>query len=78
MGTVEQAVQGIKHLMDKLHEEDTDITPEEALSTAVRTFNHREQIRGFSPGQLALGRNGDDSNRIVPSANGLPPEKPWG
>ena len=74
VGTVEQAVQGIKHLMDKLHEEDIDITPEEALSTAVRTFNHREQIRGFSPGQLALGRNGDDSNRIVPSANGLPPD----
>ncbi|CAE7701788.1 RE1 [Symbiodinium sp. CCMP2592] len=74
VGTVEQAVQGLKQLMDKLHEEDSEISSEEALATAVRTFNHREQIRGFSPGQLALGRNGDESDRFVPTANGLPPD----
>ncbi|CAE6915033.1 unnamed protein product [Symbiodinium sp. CCMP2592] len=64
------AVQGLKQLMDKLHEEDSEISSEEALATAVR----REQIRGFSPGQLALGRNGDESDRFVPTANGLPPD----
>ena len=74
VGTVEQAVQGIKQLLEKLHADDPSITPEEALATATRTFNHREQVRGFTPAQMALGRNADDSDSLVPEPHNFPPD----
>ena len=54
-GVAEQAIQGIKALMTKLCEQEPDLSPEEALSEAVSTFNKRELIRGFSPVQHVLG-----------------------
>ena len=74
VGSIEQAVQGLKEVLGKLHDDDPSITPDEALATAVRVFNHREQIRGFTPAQLALGRNADDTNRLVPEGHRLPPD----
>ena len=70
LGVCEQAVQGTKALMDKLAEEDPEISAEEALSTAVRTFNTREQVRGYSPVQHALGRAPDEMGRCVQSLAG--------
>ena len=48
IGSIEQAVQGLKEVLGKLHEDDNAISPEEALASAVRVFNHREQVRGFT------------------------------
>ena len=54
IGIAEQAIQGVKQLMSKLHEHDPELTPEQTLSLAVATFNQRELIRGFSPVQHVL------------------------
>ncbi|CAE7277358.1 RE1 [Symbiodinium sp. KB8] len=74
IGSIEQAVQGLKEVLGKLHEDDNEISPEEALASAVRVFNHREQVRGFTPAQLALGRNADDTDRLVAEGHRLPPD----
>ena len=69
-GICEQAIRGIKEVMNKLVEEDPNITPEDALSVAVRTFNHREITRGFSPVQHALGLAPDETGRFINSLEG--------
>ena len=74
VGSIEQAVQGLKEVLGKLHDDDPSISSEEALASAVRVFNHREQVRGFSPAQLALGRNADDTDRLVAEPHRLPPD----
>ena len=53
LGVCEQAIQGVKSVMDKIVEDDPECSSAEALSEAVRTFNNRELIRGFSPIQHA-------------------------
>ena len=73
-GICEQAVQGTKVLMSKLSEEDPEISSEEALSQAIRTFNEREQIRGFSPIQHAFGRSPDATGRLGGGPQELPDE----
>ena len=69
-GICEQAVRGLKEVMNKLVTEEPAITPEEAISTAVRTFNHREIVRGFSPVQHAMGLAPDETGRFVSSLEG--------
>ena len=66
LGVCEQAIQGVKSVMDKIAEDDPECSSTEALSEAVRTFNNRELIRGFSPIQHALGRAPDPSGRLFP------------
>ena len=56
---VERAIESTKHIMTKLALEDPSITPEEALSEAIRVENEREVVRGYSPAQHALGRAPD-------------------
>ena len=58
---VERAIECTKHIMTKLALEDGNITPEEALSEALRTENEREVVRGYSPAQHALGRAPDEN-----------------
>ncbi|CAE7454855.1 RE1 [Symbiodinium sp. CCMP2592] len=67
IGIAEQAIQGVKHLMTKLHEHDSELTPEQTLSLAVATFNQRELIRGFSPVQHVLGQSPDITERHIPN-----------
>ena len=74
IGACEQAVQGLKTVMDKLCAADGMISAEEALATAVRTFNQRDLIRGFSPAQHVLGQVPDETGRIDVSTPALPPE----
>ena len=57
-------------MTNKLVEEDPNITPEDALTVAVRTFNHREITRGFSPVQHALGLAPDETGRFINSLEG--------
>ena len=47
-----------------------EITPQEALSEAVRVFNHREMVRGFSPVQHLMGHAPDETGRFVSSLTG--------
>ena len=69
-GVCEQAVQGLKEVMNKLTIERNDISPEVALSTAVRVFNEREMVRGYSPIQHVLGRAPDHTGRFISSLDG--------
>ena len=73
IGTVENAVKGAKEIMTKLCHFDSEITPQEALAEAVRTFNHREIIRGYSPAQHILGQAPDETGRFIASGNQLHP-----
>ena len=65
IGIAEQAIQGVKQLMNKLHDHDPELTPEQNLSLAVATFNQREMIRGFSPVQHVLGQSPDVTDRHI-------------
>jgi len=73
-GICEQAVQGTKTLMSKLAEEEPALPAEAALSQAIRIFNEREQIRGFSPIQHAFGRSPDAAGRLGNGPSELPDE----
>lgn len=62
---VERSIQCTKSIMTKLATEEPTITPEEALSEALRVENEREIVRGFSPAQHALGRAPDLQGRFT-------------
>ena len=74
VGVCEQAVQGLKTVMDKLCRAEGTLEAEEALATAVRVFNQRDLIRGFSPAQHVLGQAPDETGRIDVAVPTLPPE----
>lgn len=76
LGTCEQAVQGLKTVMYKMAEEDPDITAESALAEAVKVFNHRELVRGFSPIQHVLGKAPDETGRFIQSLTQTIPDEP--
>ncbi|CAE7582483.1 RE1 [Symbiodinium sp. CCMP2592] len=73
IGTVENAIKGLKEVMHKLCLYDTEISTTEALSEAVASFNHRELIRGYSPAQHVLGQAPDETGRFVASCDAVPP-----
>ena len=62
--------------MSKMAEEDPEITAEIALAEAVKVFNHREMIRGFSPIQHVLGKAPDETGRFIQSLTHNIPETP--
>ena len=66
IGVCEQAIRGVKQVMQKLVEDDPEIPPQEALAEATRVFNCREMVRGYSPIQHALGRAPDHAGRLFP------------
>ncbi|CAE7779652.1 RE1 [Symbiodinium sp. CCMP2456] len=74
IGACENAIKGLKEVMAKLCTSEPELSLEEALSTAVRTFNQRDMVRGFSPVQHALGRSPDETGRILDTLHALPPE----
>ena len=74
VGICEQAIQGTKTLMNKIAEDDPEVTAAEALAEATRTFNSRELIRGYSPIQHALGRAPDATGRLFPCGPSECPE----
>ena len=63
LGVCEQAVRGLKEVMDHLAHEREDVSPEEALALA-----------GFSPIQHAFGRSPDTTGRILVGTTDLPEE----
>ena len=74
ISVVEQAIKGVKELMQKLLTDEPDLDTREALAVSVRTFNQREIIRGFSPAQHALGQGADATGRLDFSGKAPPPE----
>ena len=60
--------------MTKITLEDPEVSTKDALSTAVRIFNEKEIVRGYSPMQHALGRSPDITNRVFPCQAGDCPE----
>ncbi|CAE7261879.1 RE1 [Symbiodinium sp. CCMP2592] len=74
MSACEGAIKGVKEVMSKLADEDDQITPENALATAILTFNQRDVIRGFSPMQLAFGCGRDATGRMTQEVQQLPEE----
>ena len=74
MSACEGAIKGVKEVMNKLADEDDQITPEAALATAILTFNQRDVIRGFSPMQLAFGCGRDAMGRMTQEVQQLPEE----
>ncbi|CAE7633802.1 RE1, partial [Symbiodinium sp. CCMP2456] len=77
LGICEQAVQGLKEVMTKTCLGEEGINPEEALATAVMTFNHRDIVRGFSPVQHALGHNPDQVGPVMEVINQAPVSMLW-
>ncbi|CAE7662420.1 RE1 [Symbiodinium sp. CCMP2592] len=73
IGTCENAVKGVKAVMEKLSLHDEEITATEALSEAVAAFNHKELVRGFSPAQHLLGQAPDETGRFVAACKEVPP-----
>ena len=73
IGTVENAVRGVKELMTKLSHYDAELTAPEALAEAVWAFNHREIVRGFSPAQHLLGQAPDETGRFIPGGTEVHP-----
>ena len=65
LGTCEAAIGGLKAVMQKLIEADGAQTAEDVLAEAVRVFNNRELVRGFSPLQHVLGRAPDETGRFI-------------
>ncbi|CAE7500597.1 RE1, partial [Symbiodinium sp. CCMP2456] len=74
IGACENAVHGVKEIMQKLCLHDTDLTTEEALSEATACFNQKELIRGFSPAQHVLGQAPDETGRFLTGCKQLPPD----
>ena len=74
IGVCEQAIQGIKTVMTKICASESTVSAEEALSTAIRTFNQRDLVRGFSPVQHVLGQVPDETGRIDVATPAIPPE----
>ena len=74
LGTCEQAIRGIKDVMDKIVAQEPTVDAPEALAEAVRVFNNKEIIRGFSPVQHLLGKAPDETGRCIQSMTELPYE----
>ena len=70
---VEEAIQATKSTMTALALEHPEVTPEEALARATSAGNTREDVRGYSPLQHALGRAPDIDGRFYdPDFDNLP------
>ena len=73
IGTVENAIKGVKEVMSKLCQYDEELSATEALAEAITTFNHREIIRGYSPAQHILGQAPDETGRFIAATQAAPP-----
>ena len=73
ISVVERSIQWIKELMTKCAGENPQYSHEAILAQAVRTWNQREPVRGYSPYQWMLGKAPDFEDRMfVPDVHKLP------
>ena len=71
LSVCERSIQAIKHVMASLAAESPALTAEQILAESVRTLNHRENVRGFTPVQYVLGRAPDEHGRFFNPARDL-------
>ena len=70
---VERTIQWIKDLMSKCALENPEYNHEMILAQAVRTWNQRELVKGYSPFQWMFGRAPDAEGRMfTPDIHKLP------
>ncbi|CAE7738557.1 RE1 [Symbiodinium sp. CCMP2456] len=74
IGVCEQAIRGVKEVMDKVCTSQENVSPETALTHAIAAFNSREQVRGFSPIQHVFGRSPDVTGRLLQQPGSIPEE----
>ena len=67
-------MQSIKHVLNRLVEEEPSLSAAEALAETTRVLNNREVVRGFSPIQYILGRAPDECGRFFSTVAKLSPE----
>ena len=67
----ERGIQGVKELLSKMAQDFPDVSFVDLLSEAIRVFNSREQIRGYSPVQHLMGRAPDDEGRFFAAPRAL-------
>ena len=73
LSVVERSIQWIKELMTKCAMEQPHLPLEAVLAQAVRTWNQREPVRGYSPYQWMLGKAPDYEDRLfTPDIDKLP------
>ncbi|CAE7378923.1 RE1, partial [Symbiodinium pilosum] len=73
ISVVERSIQWIKELMTKCAGENPQHSHEAILAQAVRTWNQREPVRGYSPFQWMLGKAPDFEDRMfIPDVHKLP------
>ena len=78
LGICEQAIQGVKEVLNKLADEQEDSSFPDLLAETCRAFNVRETIRGYSPFQHVLGQAPDETGRFFQSLRQAPPEPSLG
>ena len=74
IGVCEQAIKGVKEVMEKTCMNQEEVSSEQALAIAVQVFNTRDQVRGFSPLQHGFGRSPDTTGRFLNHVQRLPDE----
>lgn len=70
LGICERAIDSVKSVMTRLAQADHELSAHAALTEAIRTCNHREIIRGYSPVQHMLGLAPDETGRFIRSLAG--------
>ena len=73
VSVVERSIQWVKELMSKGASDEPSASHEALLAQALRTWNQREPVRGYSPYQWMLGRAPDFEDRMfTPNVHNLP------
>ena len=74
IGVCEQAIKGVKEVMEKTCMNLEEVSPEQALAISIQVFNTRDHVRGFSPLQHVFGRSPDTTGRYLDNPQRLPEE----
>ena len=74
LGTCERSIQATKTIVEKIIDDQPELSSNEALTEAIRVQNVRETVRGYSPMQHVLGLAPDELGRFFSTASGNSPE----
>ena len=69
LAACERSIRSIKAILEAIVDDQPDVSAQEALSEAVKTLNHRDLVRGYSPVQHILGKAPDETGRFLSTAD---------
>ena len=69
LAACERSIRSIKAILEAIVDDQPDVSAQEALSEAVKTLNHRDLVRGYSPVQHILGKAPDETGRFLTTAD---------